>query len=152
RGLLREPLGGLKRADLIILTRFDQGNKRVVDRAVDTILAHNFDARILRAKHRITRFVCDGQPIDSINGKPVFTVCGIGNPESFLEQLAKLGATDAGHEFLDDHHAYSANEIGELASRAKSAGASMIVTTEKDWIKIKRLNLGALPVPICVAA
>jgi tetraacyldisaccharide 4'-kinase len=35
-----------------------------------------------------------------------------------------------------DHHVYSEPEIAELKRKATSLGATHLVTTEKDWVKL----------------
>jgi tetraacyldisaccharide 4'-kinase len=74
--------------------------------------------------------------VDALRGQRLFAFCGIGNPDAFFEQIEESSGELIGTRRFADHHAYSASELGELIERAKDANAAMVLTTEKDWVKI----------------
>lgn len=73
-----------------------------------------------------------------ING-PAAAFCGIARPEQFFQGLASAGLRLTARTSFPDHHRYSARDLGRLAAEARKAGATALVTTEKD-----RIRLGAL--------
>ena len=111
-GPLRESIAqGLKRADAVVTMTGDP--------------LPGFSGPVLRA-----RLVADGT---RFAGKKVFAFAGIGRPEKFVKSLKESGAIVTGTQFFADHHPYSAAEIAALRQRA---GDAMLVTTEKDFVRL----------------
>ena len=71
-----------------------------------------------------------------LKGVKVFSFCGIGDPESFLFLLNQLNMEVIELQPFPDHHIYSESEIAELKTKAMNSGATHLVTTEKDWVKL----------------
>jgi len=61
---------------------------------------------------------------------------GIGNPETFKETLVRNKFNIVKEIIFPDHYNYSQGDIDKIKLQAKSLNAK-IVTTEKDYIKIK---------------
>jgi tetraacyldisaccharide 4'-kinase len=113
-GPLREPVRqGLARADAVIL---------VGDGDPDL---EGFRGPVLRA-----HLVADGA---AFAGQPVFAFAGIGRPDKFIASLEASDAIVTGSCFFDDHHAYGEGEIEQLKA---VAGETMLVTTEKDFVRM----------------
>ena len=111
-GPLRESIAlGLKRADAVDMMNGDA--------------PPGYAGPVLRA-----RLVADGA---HLSGKTVFAFAGIGRPEKFIASLNEVGAIVTGTQFFPDHHPYSAAEIAALRQRA---GDAMLVTTEKDFVRL----------------
>lgn len=68
-----------------------------------------------------------------ISGQPVFAFAGIGRPEKFRDALVSAGLEVKGFEAFADHHVYTDADMRRLAA---AAGNSMLVTTEKDFVRI----------------
>jgi tetraacyldisaccharide 4'-kinase len=69
--------------------------------------------------------------------------CGIGNPESFRKTLEQAGARILAFRTFPDHHAYNASDVEDLRSWAsKQAKDCLVVTTQKDLVKLRLPNLG----------
>ena len=146
RGLLREPLCGLKRADAILVTRSDAATESELAAIEAHLRLWNPFAPIYRARHahtglRVTEIAGQTRvlPLADLAGRRAFVFCGIGRPESFLRQLGELPATVAGHQWFPDHHAYTARDVEFIATAAKAANADVLLTTEKDWVKFAML-------------
>jgi tetraacyldisaccharide-1-P 4'-kinase len=58
----------------------------------------------------------------------------------------------AGQRIFRDHHRYTSDEIAELERAAQSAGASALVTTEKDAHNIAPALSSRLAIEIAVVA
>ena len=84
----------------------------------------------------------------SLDGARVFAFAGIGRPEKFFETVRAQGATIVDSETFPDHHAYSRPLIDRLMARA-DAQDLMLVTTEKDAVKLPKYTLGKVwPIPV----
>ena len=139
RGLLREPLSSLKRAGALLITRASEVDPDVLAQIERRLRQHSPTAPIYHADHiqMGVRSEAGFEPIESLAGKRIFAFCGLGNPASFFRQLQSHGADLVGSMAFPDHHAY---DDGDLAEIDRSAGnAQMILTTEKDWVKLAGL-------------
>jgi tetraacyldisaccharide 4'-kinase len=74
-----------------------------------------------------------GSESGAFAGKDIFAFAGIGRPEKFLASLQAGGAIVTGSCFFADHHPYSEEEILQLKA---IAGDAMLVTTEKDFVRL----------------
>jgi tetraacyldisaccharide 4'-kinase len=66
-------------------------------------------------------------------------VSGIARPDAFERSLREADVYVAGHEVFPDHHAYRARDIERIAARMRREGVPAVVTTEKDWVKLRHL-------------
>ena len=113
-GPLRESVAqGLARADAVIL---------VGDGDPDL---GGYTGTVLRA-----RLQADA---GALAGQSVFAFAGIGRPEKFIASLEAQGAEVTGSCFFDDHHPYTEDEIAQLKA---ISGETMLVTTEKDFVRL----------------
>jgi len=149
RGLLREPIDSLKRADAIVITHADQVTEADLTHIEGIVCRHNASAPIFRANHVIDAFRgADGElhPPQFLQGKPLMAFCGIACPQDFHASLGKLGGQIAATQVFADHHHYTGADLAQIQARAAAAGAQILVTTEKDWAKVSRLPAPALPI------
>ncbi len=144
-GRLREPVGAVRRADAIVFTRVDRGAPAADARAVLARFAPGapvFHARIrasgLRDEH--------GAPIeaDSIAPRRVIAVCGVANPAEFASTLSEAGVSPEERLEFRDHHRYGERSLARIRAAAERSGASLLVTTEKDAVKLE----GRAPLPL----
>lgn len=144
RGLLREPLAGLRRADAFLLTRVDQVTPARLREIREVLRRYRPDAPVYESVHAHTRFRPAGAdrgllPVEALRERRWFAFCGIAGPESFVKQLDQIGGTRVGQRAFADHHAYTDAELRGLRDEAAAAGADVLVTTEKDWVKLAAL-------------
>jgi tetraacyldisaccharide 4'-kinase len=130
RGLLREHPAGLSRASAILITHAESVDDAAVASITARIRVHAPAAPTYRCRHELLA--------QQIRGSKVFAFCGIGNPEVFERQVARE-AQIVGSERFVDHHRYSPADVERLRRRARGSAAEMLVTTEKDWVKIEPL-------------
>jgi tetraacyldisaccharide 4'-kinase len=156
RGLLREPLSALRRADMIVITRtelVDAAAVAEIKRRLATLLRPG--TPVLVARNRPTGLrMADGSArgLESLRGLPVAAACGIGNPDAFRQTLAQTGANVRRFDVFPDHHAYTADELAALLATSQAAGAKMLVTTGKDYVKWRPLLETSAPASVEVAA
>ena len=149
RGLLREPVSGLRRARVAVLSRCDQ-----VDAAERGHLRQRL-ARIapavplVEARHRPLELVNSDravEPVERLRGRSVAAFCGLGNPDAFRRTLTDLGAVVAAFRTWPDHHAYTRQDVDDLRQWAGALpGIDAVVTTQKDLVKLRISALGARP-------
>jgi tetraacyldisaccharide 4'-kinase len=153
-GLLRERPEGLARADLLVLTHADStpevhAVKHVLRRFAPT-------APIVLAAHKPLALIslCGEErlPLSHLNGQRLVAFCGIANPKRFETTLHRLGAVISAYHVYPDHHGYSVADLETLAASAMKTGARFMVTTEKDMVKLSRLNLERMLPPVYALA
>jgi len=76
----------------------------------------------------------------------VFVVTGIARPERFVNDVVGAGWDVSGMLTFRDHHRYSAGDIKRIAAAAKSAASAIVLTTEKDAVRLAACDLGDLPI------
>lgn len=93
----------------------------------------------------------DAASAAKLSGREVVAFCGIGRPEKFRDTLTALGAKVVALHAFADHHVFTEAEARTLLA---SAGGSLLVTTEKDHVRLKgtpaldALAARAMAVPI----
>jgi tetraacyldisaccharide 4'-kinase len=66
----------------------------------------------------------------------VLAFAGIAEPERLAETLAGHGATVRDLVAFPDHHAYELRDLVAIGRRARAVGADLVVTTEKDGVRL----------------
>ena len=149
RGLLREPLSGLKRADVIVLTRADQCSDEIRQQTIDRISAirgNDEHVEVAFTADRLVNSAGETTDFESIRGEKIAAFCGIGNPEGFARTIADCGLriADSLQKFPDHHH-YTAEDLTAIGKRADEKNVAAILTTRKDLVKIKQTELAGRP-------
>ena len=148
-GRLREPLYGIKRADVVIITRadrpFDQGQTQAIIKYYcgDKVPLMYFYSMIIRLRHITTGEVYD---TGNFAGWSVGVACGIGNPQAFAEDILQAGINIVSESFFSDHHAFVQDDLDRITRAAQEAGADAIITTEKDAVRLEGLTHGNIPI------
>ena len=149
-GRLREPLSSLKRANLFVLTRVDQSERR--DKVIKLLQKYNPQAPIVESILEVTSVANwkDKSEIglSQLKGKKGLAFCGIGNPYSFERTLKSSGLEILNAFFFLDHYIYTRKDLLLLQAEAKKSGASYLITTEKDSIRLP--DTGELTIPLLV--
>ena len=147
-GPLREPLEALARADLVVATgALDLGDAREV---VDTVDEHAPRVPVVTAtlvpaecweagRMRTVR-------ITELAGKRLAAFAGIAAPAAFAETLKSSGIVVEDLVAFADHHWYSPDDLARRDARAAELGVEALITTEKDWVRLRRLRLPQRPI------
>ncbi|MCF6176808.1 MAG: tetraacyldisaccharide 4'-kinase [Victivallaceae bacterium] len=149
RGILREPIKNIRRADYIFLTKSNGGNHL---RHLKAFLRHhNRRAEIIECCHKpcYLEKVYEKDQREELNflqGKRVAALSAIACPESFEVFLSGLGGDVVYRKHFADHHRYTQQEIIDYINNAKNSEAEIIVTTEKDAVRMPRLDRRDIPV------
>ncbi|MBW2031522.1 MAG: tetraacyldisaccharide 4'-kinase [Deltaproteobacteria bacterium] len=142
-GPLREPRAHLVRADAFILTRCGT----IGSRAVPGFLEREFPGKpVFRSDHVPEGVVF---PVkggvngpESLRGKRVIAFAGIARPAYFRETLERLGAKILLFKAFRDHYPYRIEELKGFIDEKKRQKVDLIITTEKDWVRIDHLGIG----------
>jgi tetraacyldisaccharide 4'-kinase len=146
RGTLREPIDGLRRAQIAVLTRadmVDSAEQTRIRRAVQQIAPSIDWAVCSHAPQSLLNASGGTEPIASLAGRRVAAFCGIGNPAGFRHTLDRCGCDIASWREFPDHHHYSAADIADLDKSAVSTDADIVLCTHKDLVKIAADTLGS---------
>ncbi len=148
RGILREPIKNIRRADYIFLTKSDGSHK--ISHLKRFIRRHTRRAEIIECCHKPQYLVRFGNgeklPLSALHGVKAAALSAIARPDSFERFLEEFGADLVLKDHFADHHRYTQQEIIDFINQAKAAGAEMIVTTEKDAVRIPRLDRCDVPI------
>lgn len=147
RGLLREPLRGLARVGAFVLTHALSVDHRERARLTRELQRWSAAAPVYRAVHSPVGLrspgVGSGEPHDlapaALRPRRAFAFCGLGNPAGFEAAVRDLCDAYAGERRFADHHAYRVADFDSVRQAARVVGADVLVTTEKDWVKIAAL-------------
>ncbi|MBC7967762.1 MAG: tetraacyldisaccharide 4'-kinase [Fuerstia sp.] len=153
RGLLREPLSSLQRADVVMITRSD-----LVAETVLTDIEHAIIDAAPQLRDRVLRVVFQPTMLRNFDGtktslsdaasRPVHLMAGIGNPDAFHATAVRAGMRVAGTSWFPDHHHYLDEDLNLVRQKALASGDALIVTTLKDLVKLPTgcLNVRALEI------
>lgn len=149
RGPLREPVEGMDRAHVFVLTRSDSVTdpvghfkSHVMEMGVpESILAKPVLTCSHRPKIRCVKKAGTGEVcVDHIpvpNKDQVFAFSGIAKNDDFRRSLSHLGFQIVDFMEFSDHHPYSADDLSTVSEKAEACQASVIMTTEKDFSRLQ---------------
>ena len=139
-GILREPLGALRRADVIVLSKANLGP------------AQHWRERLAALKVGVPVFTADYLPTGlapleggparepgTLAGREVALLCGIAQPEGFRCTVEALGAVCAAELCFGDHVGYAPVDLARVQhfATAQAAAGRPVLTTEKDAVKLR---------------
>lgn len=135
RGLLREPLSALRRAQVFVIT--NRGLVRDTVSLRGFLAGINPRALIVESGHQAQGLFAPGAramtPAEKIGAAAL--VCGIGNPDSFFNSCREAGI-DGPRIVFPDHHAFTASDFERIAVVCRGAGARAVVITRKDEARL----------------
>jgi tetraacyldisaccharide 4'-kinase len=141
RGLLREPIANVRRADAVIITRTDQVPETRLRSITEVVRRYHATVPIMRCRHRVTELLIEGGqrlPATVLDGASVALLCGIGNPDAFRATVLELGVQIVSERLLSDHASYDRQSIQEIERWLGSLPPfDYVVCTQKDLVKIR---------------
>lgn len=144
-GILREKLSSLKRADLIVLTKVDQIEKEEKEKIIRII--KNYTLSPIIECIYIPLYLRDTSErifsLDLIKDELVLCFSGIGNFNSFIKTVKKLGVKDIISIEFPDHYFYNKQDI-EKIKYCQMRNNCKVITTEKDAVRIDKKILPEL--------
>lgn len=142
-GYMREGFQALKDADLVVIGKADVAGPEKIKTLKKFLQPHlPVGVEFAEVGFRPNGFYNAANDLvlkaEDIRGKKVIGVAGVANPQSFFKLLEELGAEVIVTESFPDHYYFKPDEINALLSYAKSEDA-LLVTTEKDMVRIKKI-------------
>lgn len=119
-GNLREALRAAERADILTIPADEP-------EVADWVKSRGCKGTVWRVRRRMDVPQVDG---------PVVAFCGIARPEQFFDGLERAGLRQAARFAFPDHHRYTANDLQRIAAAARDAEAAVLLTTEKDLMRL----------------
>ena len=142
-GLLREPIRHLKRADAIILTKFNLGKPE--QKLISKVKKSNLPVFYSTIIHNHF-FSINNETFKPKNNTRALAVSGIADPRSFYESLQRTNIMMIDKIAYFDHYEFQQSDIENLKKALINNDAEIIVTTEKDMIRLKSLDLDGLDI------
>jgi len=139
RGILREPLSALRRADALVLTRVEMAEETVpalcqrLQRWYGQTPIYAMRTRIDTVRHHTTGADVAGT---TLRQQRVVAFVGIGNPQAFANTLAALGTEVVALLVFPDHHPYTPADWQAIVSTINTQHATALITTEKDAVRL----------------
>lgn len=145
RGPLREPLSGIRRAQLVVLTKVVERTKAAaMEKAIRRLCPQ---AEFFQSYYEPTGLLGprgEREDVGALRARKVFVLSGVADPHYFLHLLRGCGAQLCGEAIFPDHHAYTPRDLTCLEEKVKNF--DYLVTTEKDMVKL--IYLGFSPGPL----
>jgi tetraacyldisaccharide 4'-kinase len=85
-------------------------------------------------------------PLETFTGQRVVIFSGIGNAGSFRTSVLRQGLIVVDEVVFPDHHAYTTSDLNRVRARAERVGVPVLVTTEKDAVKLQTLASPSMPI------
>jgi len=148
RGLLREPVGSLRRAGVVMLTRADLVDRSRREEIWSLIERVTGSGVRLESRHAPVELIdAEGGrfPLSELFARDVAAFCGIGNPDGFRRTIAPLCGRVLDFRVFPDHHPYNRADVRGLAAWARELRPNLVLTTQKDLVKLRALSLGGVP-------
>jgi len=148
RGFLREPLTAVKRSDAIILTRSNKISelRRSPDLSGQPVFfsIHNICVKTILNPEKI-RIFQDSDIKVQLAGLNAYLFSGIAKNTDFHESCKEIGLNLCAKKEFADHHQYTSEDISEICNDFFRSRAQVLVTTHKDYVKIKEQFPSHLP-------
>ncbi|MFO7871977.1 MAG: tetraacyldisaccharide 4'-kinase [Kiritimatiellia bacterium] len=147
RGLLREPVKNISRADFIFITKSDGKNSEELKKRLRSLNSH---AEIIECRHcpRYLEdvFSAEQKSLGYLKGLDVMVLSGIAAPDGFEKEVESRGARIVDKRRFADHHRYTQQELIDIINRSRNVKAAAIITTEKDAVRFPKLERCDVPV------
>jgi tetraacyldisaccharide 4'-kinase len=149
RGILREPLQALRRADAIVLTRVEMAGETLpalcqhIHRCCRQQPIYHMTTVVEALQRWDTHSTVD---LAALHQRRVVAFVGIGNPQAFVTTLTRLGADVVALLVFPDHHPYTQADWQTIVATCERQHAACLVTTEKDAVRLAPSWQAAVPV------
>ncbi|MCR9201615.1 MAG: tetraacyldisaccharide 4'-kinase [Planctomycetaceae bacterium] len=140
RGLLRESVTGLRRADVVLMTRADRAPDQLA--SIRQTVEHHSPS-LAEDCHEVSFQPTDLQTtdgrrlsVDELPDMAVTLMTAIGNPTAFVATCQQLGLDVVAKRFFPDHHLYTSDNIAQVLQLADEHNTPHVLTTLKDLVKL----------------
>ena len=138
-GTLRESKGNANRADIILVTKCPNNITEKIQNDFSSQISNYSTAKTFFTTIEYRGLINSNEELEQIdNTKKYLLITGIANPQPIYEYLAENKIHFAAKKY-SDHHNFSKKEIQYIIKKSENCDA--IITTEKDWMRLKDTNL-----------
>jgi tetraacyldisaccharide 4'-kinase len=146
-GRLREPLAALNRANSILITKVPA--KPDLERLERLgAIAHTHSPKsslglISFSPNHVSSWQAEARlfntaKLDILKGRKAFAFCALAKSNPFFISLKNAGLNIVGQRAFSDHHWYSEKDCQKILLEAEKSGAELLLTTEKDLVKLEQ--------------
>lgn len=143
RGILREPLSVLKKANVAVLSHVNLVDSKRLKYLRRAVRAISPGCHILEAYLEPLFFYRPQKnkrvSVQKLEGQKVTTFSAVASPRSFQLLLSQQGIRPSRNFEFTDHHPFTRKELMEIKRVSDSASIEEIVTTEKDYFRAPEL-------------
>jgi len=155
RGILREPLSSLRRADLFVLTKTNLCTDKDIEKIKDELNKLNSKGLVIESVHKPLGFYNIDKPEELFNGeslkeKTVTLFSGVGDPDSFENLITSLGIRIGLSFRFSDHYNYTKCDLDRIIKGSRDKFIDTIITTQKDAARLYSLQLTAYSLQLLV--
>lgn len=149
-GRAREPFDSLSRATAILISKTNLVAAEDLNR-LTADLKKDFDKPVFCFTYELINLWSSSQEksLQSCAGMKTMLISGIAKPQTFEKSLADFSLDIVRHCVFADHHNYTARDVKKILADWKNAGEPLLITTEKDQVKLK--NFWPTDIPLWVA-
>jgi len=139
RGILREPLCALSRADILFLTKTNLTND--LESIKNYLNKINPSIPVVESVHTAAGFYDISKPdkllsLSQLKGRDAALFSGIGDPYSFIKLASDAGIKAQLDFRFEDHHNYSEEDLTGILRKCAEKKLNLIITTEKDACRL----------------
>ena len=139
-GSLREPLTSARQADALLVPGAGDEAKKL------SAALHVTPAFSVMVRHEAPRLVSPfGSACNPAAGRRVVAIAGIARPERFFTSLRQQGWDVAAEVVFRDHHWFTERDLVRVADTARAHGVGLVMTTEKDAVRLGDRAITAIP-------
>lgn len=140
-GPLREPIAALNRTTAFLITGQTKENKNRSDSFAQLIAKKFPDIPVYRASNsRPALTDVNAQVVSADTLEAAFIFCAIAHPERLRGSVESIGIHIVGSKTYQDHSPYNQKSITALCGQAAQTKAQCLITTAKDFVKIKKFH------------
>lgn len=131
-GNLRESRSGSSRADILVFTKCPKDlSRKQADVFKNKISKKEVYFSSIQYGKALNFLGEDGDA-----GQPFLAITGIAQPKPFLEHIKQHYQIEK-HQKFSDHHSFTETEIAGFKDYLNSNPDNQIISTEKDWVRLK---------------
>jgi len=136
-GLLREPVSSIKKADIIVLSHLHMIGEKKKWEIVNYFKKYNKPLFFMEFKIKEIKNKIKNLPSEFLKDKKILAFAGIGNPFNFFYLILSENPEILYAVSYPDHYNYREEDIETIMKLAEEKMVDLILTTEKDFIKIE---------------
>jgi len=138
-GVLREPIAALHRCHAFLITGVNEENGLRVKKFCELLTKKFPEKPIYKSRTK---------PLAEIDSRAsYFAFSGIANPYRFIRSAETAELNIIRTKFLEDHARYSQKILDDICKNATECGATHLLTTEKDYVKISGYKM-SMPISV----